>query len=130
MRDDTSPGVFHAVSDTIARATELVQLEFRVFRAELAEKAVRIRTGLALVATGAILMTAALFLLLQAAVLALVRAGMSPTAATLLVAVACIAAGVALVMSGRKQFDPEGLTPERTLHDIQRDSALVKEKLS
>jgi len=129
MRDD-GPGVFHAVGDTIARATELVQLEFRLFRVELAEKAERLRTSAALILVGAILMTAALFLLLQAAVLVLVQAGMSPAGATLLVAAASIAIGLAFVMSGRKQLDADGLTPRRTLDDIQRDSALVKEKLS
>ena len=90
MRDE--PGLFHALSDTISRATDLVQLEFRVFKAELAEKAVHIKSGLALIVAGAILVTAALFLLLQAAVLALVQSGMSPAGATLLVGAACIAA--------------------------------------
>ncbi len=128
MRDE--PGLFHALSDTISRATELVQLEFRVFKAELEEKAARIKGGMALIVTGAILITASLFLLLQAAVLALVQGGMSPTGATLLVAAACIAAGFAFVISGRKQLDGDGLTPDRTIHGLQRDTRLVKEKLT
>jgi hypothetical protein len=128
MRDE--PGLFHALSDTISRATELVQLEFKVLRAELEEKAAKVKAGLAFILAGAILVTAALFLLLQAAVLGLVQGGMSPTGATLLVAVACIAAGLVLVVSGRKQLDGDVLTPDRTIHGIQRDSALVKEKLT
>jgi hypothetical protein len=128
MRDE--PGLFHALSDTISRATELVQLEFRVFKAELEEKATRVKAGLALIVTGAILMTGALFLLLQAAVLALVQSGMSPAGATLLVAAACIAAGFAFVFSGRKQLDGDALTPDRTIHGLQRDTRLVKEKLT
>src|SRR5436305_587937 len=80
--------------------------------------------------TGAVLVTAALFLLLQAAVLGLVQGGMSPAGATLLVAAACIAAGLVFVVSGRKQLDGDMLTPDRTIHGIQRDSALVKEKLT
>ena len=80
--------------------------------------------------TGAILITAALFLLLQAAVLVLVQNGMSPAAATLLVAVVCIAAGFAFVITGRKQVDGDALTPDRTIRGVRRDTALVKEKLT
>ena len=98
--------------------------------AELEEKATRVKAGLAFILTGAVLVTAALFLLLQAAVLGLVQGGMSPAGATLLVAAACIAAGLVFVVSGRKQLDGDMLTPDRTIHGIQRDSALVKEKLT
>jgi hypothetical protein len=130
MRADNGPGVFHAVGDTVARATDLIQIEFRLFKAELAEKTVRIRAGLALILAGAVLLTAALFLLLQTIVLALITAGMSAVAATLLVAAATIAIGLALMMSGRKQLEADTLVPDRTLTDIQRDTVLVKEKLS
>jgi hypothetical protein len=128
MKDE--PGLFHALSDTISRATELVQLEFRVFKAEIDEKMVRVKAGLALILAGAVLVTAALFLLLQAVVMALVVRGMSPAGATLLVAAASIAAGFAFIVGGRKQLDGDALTPDRSLRGLQRDSALVKEKLS
>ena len=129
MRDD-GPGVLQAASETISRASQLIQLELRVFRAELAEKAAQVGAGLALVLAGAVLVTAALFLILQAIVLQLVQSGMSPVGATLLVAAACIAIGLVLVVSGRKKLDADQLTPDRTMSDIQRDSTLVKEKLS
>jgi len=122
--------VFQAVGETIGRATELIQIEFRLAKAELAEKAARAGAGLSLVMVGAILLTAALFLLLQAIVLGLIAAGMSPVAATLLVAVVTIAIGFGFVMTGRKQLSPDALVPDRTLNDIKRDSALVKEKLT
>ena len=128
MRDE--PGLFNALHDTISRATELVQLEFRVFKAELEEKATKVKAGLALMVAGAVLVTAALFLLLQAAVLALVQTGMSPVGATLLVGAACIAAGFAFLVSGRKQIDADHLAPERTIHGLHRDTRIVKEKLT
>jgi len=129
MRDD-GPGILHAVTETIARATDLVQLEFRLFRAELAEKLTQVRAGLALILAGAVLVTASLFLLLQSIVIALVQAGMSPAAATLLVAVACIAVGFVLISGGRKKLDADNLVPDRTVNDLRRDSTLVKEKLT
>jgi uncharacterized membrane protein YqjE len=130
MRTDNNPSVFQAVGDAVARASDLVQIEFRLFKAELAEKTLRIRAGLALIVAGAVLLTAALILLLQAAVLALVAAGLSATAATLLVAAATIAIGFGFVVSGRRQLDADQLVPDRTIADIQRDTVLVKEKLS
>ena len=130
MKDEAAPGVFHAVGETIGRATELIQIEFRLAKAELAEKAAKAGAGLALVLVGAVLLTAALFLLLQAIVLGLIAAGLSPVAATLLVSVVVIAIGLAFVMTGRKQLSAEALIPDRTLNDIKRDTILVKEKLT
>jgi hypothetical protein len=124
------PGLFNALSDTISRATDLAQLEVRVFKAELGEMLSQLKAGLSLIVSGAIFIAAALFLLLQAAVLALVEAGLSPAMATLLVACASVVIGVAFILIGRKQMNGDALTPDRTIHDLQRDTRLVKEKLS
>ncbi|HLG45212.1 MAG TPA: phage holin family protein [Reyranella sp.] len=124
------PGLFHALSDTISRATDLVQLEVRVFKAELDEKLSQVKAGVSLILSGAIFIAAALFLLLQAAVLVLVEAGLSPALATLLVAGASIVIGIAFMLTGRRQVDGDALTPDRTIRDLQRDTRLVKEKLS
>jgi small basic protein len=124
------PGLFHALSDTISRATDLVQLEVRVFKAELDEKLSQVKAGVSLILSGAIFIAAALFLLLQAAVLVLVEAGLSPALATLLVAGASIVIGIAFMLTGRRQVDGDALTPDRTMRDLRRDTRLVKEKLS
>lgn len=125
-----SPGIFHAVGETVARASDLVQLEFKLAKAELGEKATMAMAGFALAAAGAILLAAALLLILQFLVIALVAAGLSPMAATAVVAGFTIAVGLCLVAAGRKQFDTSTLTPRRTFNDLQRDSTIVKEKLS
>jgi hypothetical protein len=54
----------------------------------------------------------------------------SPPAATLLVAGAAIVIGLAFMLAGRKQVNGDGLAPDRTTHGLQRDTRLVKEKLS
>jgi hypothetical protein len=128
MNDE--PGLFHAFSDTISRATHLVQLEVRVFKAELDEKLSQVKAGVSLIATGAIFIAAALFLLLQAVVLALVDSGLSPALATLLVAGVSIVIGIVFMLVGRRQVDGDALAPNRTIHGLQRDTRLVKEKLS
>jgi uncharacterized membrane protein YqjE len=124
------PGLFHALSDTVSRATDLVQLEVRLFKAELDEKLSHVKAGLSLIVSGAIFLAGALFLLLQAAVLVLVEAGLSPALATLLVAGAAIVIGLAFMLTGRKHMSGDTLTPERTINDLQRDTRLGKEKLS
>lgn len=123
-------GVFSVVTDAVSQAADLIQLEFRLARAELAEKLVELKAGLALIVTGAILLTATLFLLLQTAVIALVQAGLSPALATLIVAAVCAAAGIIMIANGRKHFEPEALAPKRTMNELTRDGALVKEKLT
>lgn len=130
MQADAPPGVFQAIGETIGRATELIQIEFRLAKAELSEKAARAGAGLSLVMVGAVLLAAALFLLLQSIVLGLVALGLSPVAATLIVSAVTIAVGLGFVMTGRQQLGAEALVPDRTLNDIKRDTALVKEKLT
>jgi hypothetical protein len=124
------PTVFHAVGETVARASELIQLEIRLAKAELAEKSVHLKAGLATIIIGAVIFTVGLFLFAQALVVLLIGLGLSPLAATLIVAAVFAGGGLALVASGRKELDAGTLTPQRTLDDLQRDRALVKEKLS
>jgi uncharacterized membrane protein YqjE len=125
-----APSVFTALGDTIGRASELVQLEFRLAKTELGEKALLVKAGLTLIVCGAILFAGALLLVLQLLVVALIEAGLSAAAATNVVAGVSAAIGFALIASGRKQLAATALTPDRTLDDLQRDGAIVKEKLS
>jgi uncharacterized membrane protein YqjE len=124
------PTVFQAVGETVARASELVQLEIRLAKAELAEKSVHLKAGLASILMGAVVFTVGLFLLAQALVVLLIGLGLSPLAATLIVAAVFAGGGLALIATGRKELDAGTLTPHRTLDDLERDRALVKEKLS
>jgi putative superfamily III holin-X len=124
------PTVFHAIGETVARASELIQLEIRLAKAELAEKSVHLKAGLAAILIGAVVFTVGLFQFAQALVVLLIGLGVSPLAATLIVAAAFAGVGIALVASGRKELDAGTLTPRHTLDDLERDRALVKEKLS
>jgi len=124
------PTVFQAVGETVARASELVQLEIRLAKAELAEKSVHLKAGLASILIGCVIFTVGLYLFAQALVILLVGLGLSLLAATLIVAAAFAGIGIALVAGGRKELDAGTLTPHRTLDDLERDRALVKEKLS
>ncbi|SKA01495.1 Putative Holin-X, holin superfamily III [Enhydrobacter aerosaccus] len=122
--------VVDLASDAMGKAADLVQLEFRLARAEIAEKLEAWRAGLALVLVGAIFATAALFLLLQAAVVALVERGLKPSAATLIVAIASLIVAAILMGIGRSRLGAQALKPERTIDQLSRDRILVKEKLT
>lgn len=122
--------VVDLASSAMAKAADLVRLEFRLARTELAEKLDALKAGLGLILAGAVFATAALILLLQAAAVALAEAGMAPSSAALVVAVASLIVAGILIAIGRRRFGAEALTPDRTLDQLSRDKTLVKEKLT
>jgi membrane protein implicated in regulation of membrane protease activity len=124
------PSVFQAVAETVARASELIRLEIRLAKAELAEKSVHLKAGVGTILVGAVIFTVGLFLFAQGLVVLLIGLGLSPLAATLIVAALFAGGGLALIAGGRKELDAGTLTPQRTLDDLERDRVLVKEKMS
>lgn len=130
MAVDHPRGVLGVAGEAMVQAATLISVEFRLARAEFAEKVSSLRTGAALVVAGAVFLVGALFLVLQWAVVALVAAGLSPVAATMVAAVACSLVGLVLILAGRQKLDTGSVLPERTLNQIARDGAMAKEKLS
>jgi uncharacterized membrane protein YqjE len=124
------PGVVPLVSAALGQSADLLQAEFRLARAELAEKVAALRNGLVLMAIGAILLIASLGMLLQALVGVLIAAGMSPPAAILVVAGGTAIVGLVVFLVGQKRLSPDTLTPDRTLDSLSQDSRMVKETLS
>ncbi len=122
--------VLGVAGEAMAQAADLIRVEFRLARAELAEKVTSLRAGVAFVVAGTVFLIGALFLLMQWAVVALVDAGLSVAIATLVVAAICSAVGLTLVLAGRHKLNPGSVLPERTLNQIARDGAMAKEKLS
>lgn len=130
MAVDHPRGVLGVAGEAMVQAATLISVEFRLARAEIAEKVSSLRTGAALVVAGAVFLVGALFLVLQWAVVALVAAGLSPVAATMVASVACSLVGLVLILAGRQKLDTGSVLPERTLNQIARDGAMAKEKLS
>ena len=124
------PGVVTLVTAAIAQSADLVQTEFRLARAEIAEKLAALRVGLAMMAAGAIFLIVALGMLLQALVSVLIAGGMSPPAAILLVAGGAAVVGLVLFLMGQKRLDPEELVPDRTLTSLSRDGRMMKETVT
>lgn len=124
------PGIATLVTAAIAQSADLVQTEFRLARAEIAEKLAALRVGLAMMAIGAIFLIVALGMLLQALVSVLIAGGMSPPVAILLVAGGGAIIGLVLFLMGQRRLDPEELVPDRTLTSLSRDGRMMKETVT
>ena len=124
------PGVVTLTTAAFSQTADLLQAEFRLARAELAEKMTALRAGLILILLGAIFLIAALGMILQALVSVLINAGISPPAAILLVAGGAAVLGLVLFLVGQNRLNPADLTPDRTLNSLSRDSRMVKETLT
>ena len=124
------PGVVTLMTAALAQSADLLQAEFRLARAELAEKLAALRGGLVMMAVGAILLIVALGMLLQALVSVLIAAGVSPPVAILLVAGGTAVIGLVLFLMGQKRLEPSTLAPDRTIDSLSADSRMVKETLS
>jgi hypothetical protein len=116
-------------TDSLSQVAKLFQTEIRLAKAELAEKAGAAATALAFVAAGAVLALAALVILFQAIVALLVEAGLSPALASFIVAIAAAAVGGVLAYMGINRLKPANLSPDKTLHQLQRDVDVAREQV-
>jgi hypothetical protein len=124
---DPVRNIVDLASNAVSKAADLVQLEFRLARSELAEKIDAWKAGFGLVLAGAVFAIGALVLLLQAAVAALVEAGMRPSIASLIVGLASLVLAGLLGFLGRKRF--VAMNPDRTFDQLSRDKRMVQEQM-
>ena len=124
---DPIRNIAELASNAVLKAADLVQLEFRLARSELAEKLDAWKAGSGLILAGAVFGIGALIMLLQAAVAALVEAGLKPWIAFLIVGVASLVLAGLFGVLGRKRF--VALNPDRTLDQLSRDKRMVQEKM-
>jgi Putative Actinobacterial Holin-X, holin superfamily III len=117
-------------SEAVAQAANLVQLEFRLARTEMKEKAIAWRNGTVFGVVGAMFGAVALLLVVEACVAVLVQAGLSSAVATIIVAAACAVIALVLFQMSRKRLNFEELAPRRTIAEINRDKDMMKEKLT
>jgi uncharacterized membrane protein YqjE len=124
------PGVVTLATAAFSQTADLLQTEFRLAKAELAEKLTALRAGLIMILIGAIFLIAALGMILQALVSILITAGVAPSVAILLVAGAAAVIGLVLFLMGQNRLNSAELSPDRTLNSLSRDSRMVKETLA
>ena len=126
-RDERSLG--DLFGDLSRQLSTLVRKEIDLARTEVTSRARAATQDAALVGAGGALAYAGLLVLLAAVVLLLIDAGLEPWLAALLVAVAVMAIGAALVWRGREGLRTTSLTPERTIETLKEDAEWAKEQI-
>jgi hypothetical protein len=115
----------------------LFRRELALARAELSEKVREAGSGLALLAAGGMIILIGLFFIVQAVVFGIVAlldlwlpAEIAVWLGPLLVGLAAVLVGWALLSSGRRKLSAETLAMQRTADSLREDTALAKEHLS
>jgi len=99
--------------------------ELALAKAELRENLRATKAGVAAVATGGAVMLAGLIILLFAAVYGL-SAVMPSWLAALIIGAAALVVGWLMVSAGKKQFEPDSLKPDHTIHSLQKDADAIR----
>lgn len=114
----------------------LFRRELALARAEFSEKVREAGSGLALLAAGGMIILIGLFFIVQAAVFGVVAlldiflpAAVAVWLGPLLVGLAAVVIGWALLSNGRNKLSAETLAMQRTAQSVREDTALAREHL-
>lgn len=118
--------LFAALAEDLRK---LFQLEFALFKLELAEKGRRLSSGAIAVVAGGVLAFSAWLALLAAAILGL-SIVLAPWLAALIIGVAVLLVAGVLLYLGKRWLDAQRLVPRRTLNTLREDGAWIKERVS
>jgi len=128
---DAQRSVPEIISDLLSQFTALLRTEAQLARAEMSENIAGIGRGFGLTMAGAVLLIPALVILLQAAVAALIDAyHLAPAWSALIVGGVVLIIGVILLLAGISRLKLENIMPNKTVHQLQRDASVAKEKVS
>ncbi|MBD0678591.1 MULTISPECIES: phage holin family protein [Pseudomonas] len=103
--------------------------ELALAKAELLASLTTLKAGIAGVAGGAIVLLAGFIILLMSVVYGLSMV-MAPWLAALIVGVVVMIIGFAMLQSGKKQFEPSHLKPDRTLDALNKDQEALRRRVS
>ena len=128
VRLETPPSIGELLAGLANDVQQLIRGEIALGRAELDEKLQRVLRSAIWLLGGALLGFAGLVLLLEgvAAVLA-ISIPIPAWAAALIVGAVIILIGVALAWSGMAAVSLKKLAPDRTVSNLQKDVAVMKE---
>ena len=119
--------VAELVSDVVNQFTKLIRNEMAIARAQLTAKATEAALGAGFVIGGALLLIPAIVLLLMALAASLVELGLSSSAGDLIAGVVGLLVSGALPYVGKNKVSLDHLKPKRTMSEIERDIAVVKD---
>jgi hypothetical protein len=120
--------VVQATRDLLTDVSDLFRKELRLAQAEMRQAAVKAAQAGAWMAVAGIAALIVVLLLVQAAIFAIASLGLALPWATLIVAAILAAVAAAAFFYGRS-LARDGLAPKRTVNQINRDIATVREQL-
>jgi glycerol uptake facilitator-like aquaporin len=110
--------------------TDLARKELALFKAEMAQNVRNLAMGLAMFVAAAVFAIICISLLTQSLVEWLATKVNSDALASLIVAVIMGAIAGGLILYGRSKMSASTLTPDRTIRNVQRDTAVLSERVS
>jgi positive regulator of sigma E activity len=116
-------------SDAIQQFTRLVRNEVALARTEISDKAKQGLRGGAMIGAAALVGLAALVILMLALSAFLTEMGLAASLSHLITAVIGFVIAGVLVMVGINRLKADALLPNRTINQLQRDAATLKEHL-
>ncbi len=115
------------LSDALGNVSGLVRNEVDLARAEISENVTQAGVALGLIAASAIVALVALNVLVAAVVAGLAEAGLDAGWAALIVGAILGVLAYVLLNKGTNDLKLSSLAPTRTVKNVQRDAAAVKE---
>lgn len=115
------------IAGILAEARALLHTELQLAQRELSDSAARAGSGLVLFGLAAVVALVGLNALAVAAVIGVAALGLAYHWAALIVAIACLALGLAFVLIGKSRLSTAALAPRRTLNQVKSDIDAVKE---
>ena len=125
---ETRP-VSELISDALGQFSRLVRNEVALARAEVADKAKQVARGGAMLGVAAFVALPALFILMMALAAGLHETGLAWWLSYLVTAVAGVLVAGILAMVGINRLKAEALVPNRTINQLHRDAATMKEHI-
>lgn len=127
MSDGTNKSAGGLMSDALANVSGLVRSEVDLARAEISENLTKAGVAVGLIAGAAIIALTALNVLAAALVAALTEAGIDAGWSALIVGAVLAIVAFVLMGKGVNDLKLSSLAPTRTIKNVQRDAAAVKE---
>ncbi|QXT39099.1 phage holin family protein [Gymnodinialimonas ceratoperidinii] len=121
----------HLLTEIVNQIGRILRKEAALAKAEVGENLSRAGAGIGMLVGAALLGLVALFAFAGAAVAALVSlAGWPVYWAALAVGGVLVLIAIILAMKGKNDLKPERLMPDRSISNVKRDVAAVKESIN
>lgn len=121
--------VSELLSDALQQFSRLVRNEVALARAEVAGKARKAARGGAMLGIGALVALPALFVLMMALAAFLHELGLAASLSYLVTAIVGFVIAAILAMLGLNRLRAEALIPNRTINQLHRDAATMREHI-